>query len=134
VAFRFRSASRIIAACFVLCSPARAETTLIAAATNFADAAGELERDFEGRTPHRLTMTFGSTGKLYAQIRAGAPFDAFVSADQERPRKLEAAGATVRGSRFTYAVGQLTLWTPDDHFSARNLMAALQAPKVRALK
>ena len=67
---------------------------------------------FEQESGHRVTLIFGSTGKLFAQIGNGAPFDAFFAADAERPRLLENAGLAVPGSRFTYAVGKLALWSP----------------------
>ena len=107
---------------------ARADTALVAAASNFADAATELVDAFETSTPHRLTITLGSTGKLYAQIRAGAPFDVFLAADQERPLKLVDGGLAVPTSRFTYAVGQLSLWSANKNFAASKLQQALTSP------
>lgn len=82
-------------------------------AANAAEAAEALAADFEQRTGHRVTVTVGSTGKLYAQILHGAPFDVFLAADQERPRLLVERGIAVDGSRLTYAVGRLVLWSPD---------------------
>lgn len=89
------------------------DEALIAVATNFSEVMGQLEDDFEVSSGHDVEMVAGSSGKLYAQIRNGAPFDVFLSADQERPRLLENAGDAVKGSRFTYAIGKLTLWSPD---------------------
>jgi molybdate transport system substrate-binding protein len=86
---------------------------LIAVAANFSEVMEKLEADFEQATGHQLTITLGSTGKLYAQIRAGAPFDVMLAADQERPKLLEEHGHAVPGSRFTYAIGRITLWSPD---------------------
>jgi molybdate transport system substrate-binding protein len=83
-------------------------------ASNFAGAFGELESEFESETGHRLLPSFGSTGKLYAQIEHGAPFEVFLAADAERPRRLEQTGRTVSGTRFTYAVGRLVLWSARD--------------------
>src|SRR5690606_17187656 len=71
---------------------------------------------FEAETAHRVRITTGSTGKHYAQIRNGAPFDAFFAADAERPRLLEDAGVGVPGSRFTYAIGRLALWSPRSEY------------------
>ncbi|MDZ7642956.1 MAG: molybdate ABC transporter substrate-binding protein [Woeseiaceae bacterium] len=88
-------------------------TATVAVATNFHRAAGELELMFEAATGHELTLVSGSTGKLYAQIENGAPFDVLLAADVERPRRLEAADHAVRGTRFVYATGQLSLWSPD---------------------
>lgn len=90
----------------------RAEDVRVAVAANFADTLRELGKAFEARTPHRLVVSVGSTGKLYAQILHGAPFDLFLAADAKRPRLLEEAGGGVRGTRATYAVGRLVLWVP----------------------
>ena len=92
---------------------ASAEEALIATAANFAQALAGVERAFEGAGDHRLRVAVGSTGKLYAQILHGAPFDILLAADQERPILLERAGLAVGGSRRTYAVGRLTLWSAD---------------------
>ncbi len=67
---------------------------------------------FERESGHRVVVIAGSTGKLYAQIRHGAPFDVFFAADSRRPALLEQEGVAVRGSRFTYALGRLVLWSP----------------------
>ncbi len=75
--------------------------------------AKRLQADFEQASDHTLDFVAGSTGKLYAQIINGAPFDVLLAADQERPRRLEDAGLAVRGSRQTYAAGRLVLWSPD---------------------
>lgn len=72
----------------------------------------EIEGAFEAQTNHRLMVSYASTGKHYAQIVNGAPFDVFLAADLERPRRLEAKGLAVAGSRFTYALGKLVLWSP----------------------
>jgi len=93
--------------------PSRAAEALVAVAANFADAAGTLKAEFEADTPHALTLTTGATGKLYAQVRTGAPYDVLLAADRKRPAKLAEAGEIVPGSRFTYAVGRLSLWSHD---------------------
>ncbi|MFP4616263.1 MAG: molybdate ABC transporter substrate-binding protein [Thiohalorhabdus sp.] len=85
----------------------------MAVAANFNAAIQALEPRFEEATGHDLRISTGSTGKLFAQIRNGAPFDAFLAADARRPRLLEEAGTAVDDSRFTYAVGRLALWSPD---------------------
>jgi molybdate transport system substrate-binding protein len=92
---------------------ARAETALVAVATNFAEVAETLKPVFEGAGDHTLTLATGSTGTLYAQIANGAPFDVLLAADRARPAKLDSAGLAVAGSRFTYAVGRLLLWSAD---------------------
>lgn len=81
-------------------------------AANFTDTTRDLIRRFEADTGHRVSASFGSTGKLYAQIRNGAPFDVFMAADARRPELIEQAGAGVPGSRMTYARGRLALWSP----------------------
>jgi molybdate transport system substrate-binding protein len=89
-----------------------AEQMRVAVASNFADALEAIARRFESASQHRVTLSAGSTGKLYAQIRNGAPFDALFGADVRRPQLLEQEGVAVPGSRFTYAVGRLVLWSP----------------------
>lgn len=96
----------------VACSaPARAAETRIAVAANFAEPAQEIAARFEATTGHRAVLSFASSGQFFAQIANGAPFDVFLSADAERPIKVEADGLSVRGSRFTYATGRLVLWS-----------------------
>ncbi len=89
------------------------DTATVAVASNFRGVAAELARDFESGSPHRLRLVGGSTGKLYAQIVNGAPFDVFLAADEWRPRRLEDEGLAVAGSGFTYATGRLCLWSAD---------------------
>ncbi|MCG8371525.1 MAG: molybdate ABC transporter substrate-binding protein, partial [Proteobacteria bacterium] len=94
------------------CSPAPGGEPLRAAvASNFAGAFDALADDFSVRTGIEIERSYGSTGKLYAQIRNGAPFDVFLAADVERPSLLEASGRAETGSRFTYAVGRLAVWS-----------------------
>ncbi len=89
---------------------AAAEDALIAVATNFAGTAHVLEEQFESESLHRISLVTGSSGKLYAQILNGAPFAAFLSADQLRPARLVQDGFAVAGTGFTYARGKLALW------------------------
>ena len=70
-----------------------------------------LAADFEKATGHKAVLASGATGKFYAQIQSGAPFDVFLAADDETPARLDKEGATVPGSRFTYATGKLVLWS-----------------------
>jgi len=84
----------------------------VAVAGNFRDAARVITKRFEKETGHRVILTFGSTGKHYAQIRNGAPFDIFLAADIRRPELLEKEGYVLEGSRFTYAMGRVVLWSP----------------------
>lgn len=98
---------------FLVLEPAtaRADDILIAVAANFAEPMKKIAAGFEKSSGHKLALSFGSTGKLYAQIKAGAPFVALLAADEETPNKLEQEGAAVRGSRFTYSIGRLALWS-----------------------
>lgn len=100
-------------ALFMIAGLATAGEVRLAIAANFHDTAEHLAAQFEGTTGHSTRISYGSTGKLYAQIRHGAPFDAFLAADQARPQRVEQDGLGVPGSRFTYAVGKLVLWSPD---------------------
>jgi len=84
-----------------------------------------IARRFEAVSGHEVTLIPGSTGKLHAQIVNGAPFDLFLAADTERPSRLEQLGVAVRGTRFTYALGRLVLWSPDpDLVDARGAVLA----------
>lgn len=94
------------------CAAARAESVHLAVAANFAAPARELAARFARESGHDAVLSVGSTGKFYAQIRSGAPFDVFLSADDATPARLEKDGAGVRGSRFAYALGRLVLWSP----------------------
>lgn len=88
-----------------------AETMRIAVAANFTDASTKLVSLFEEKSGHRVKVSYGSTGKLYAQIKHGAPFDIFLAADEERPKRLVDEGDAIANSRFTYARGRLVLWS-----------------------
>ena len=88
----------------------------VAVASNFSQAIRLISERFEEATGHEVVLSFGSTGKNYAQIRNGAPFHVFLAADTERPMRLEKEGLAEPGSRFTYAVGSLVLWSPRPGF------------------
>ena len=83
----------------------------VAVAANFIAPMQRIAADFGKATGHQAKLAFGSTGKFYAQIRNGAPFDVLLAADDETPARLEKEGAAVAGSRFTYAIGRLALWS-----------------------
>jgi len=106
-----------LAVVLVLCScsapPEDAREVRVAVATNFAEVMEELAERFEAASGHEVLVSAASSGAHYAQIRNGAPFDVFLSADRERPELLEREGAAIAGTRFTYAVGRLALWSPD---------------------
>ena len=95
----------------LMVGPVRAETALISVASNFSGAFEELEQVFEMESGHLIETVFGSSGRFFAQINNGAPFHAFLSADQEKPDALQKAGLVVEESRFTYALGKLVLWS-----------------------
>ncbi len=127
------AAAVVFLAAVALAPAARAGSALIAVASNFSGPIDQLKPVFERRTGHRLRVTFGSSGKLYAQIVAGAPFDAFLSADQPRPARLVADGQALAESRFTYATGKLTLWSADETHPGDTLRAALTAGRTKTI-
>ena len=108
---------------------ARAETALIAVATNFRPAAEALAEAFATETDHEIRLTAGATGKLAAQIAHGAPFDLFLSADAETPERLAAAGHALAETRVTYATGGLLLWSADASRDLTDPKAALAAAR-----
>ncbi len=95
---------------------AAADEIRVAVATNFSETLAAVVALFEEATEHTVLVSAGSTGNHYAQIRNGAPFDAFFAADAERPRLLEQDGMAIAGTRFRYAVGRLALWSPRPGF------------------
>ncbi len=97
---------------FCAANLAWADDISIAVAANFTDATRNIVSLFQKATGHTVKVSFGSTGKLYSQIEHGAPFGVFLAADSKRPKKAEAEGLAVEGSRFTYAIGKLALWSP----------------------
>lgn len=92
-----------------------ADQALVAVAANFIPPFREIAIEFETTTSHTLRVAAGSSGNFYAQIKNGAPFDVFFSADAERPKLLEDEGLGVKESRFTYAIGRLVLWSPNEN-------------------
>ncbi|WP_165671591.1 molybdate ABC transporter substrate-binding protein [Metapseudomonas otitidis] len=90
---------------------ALAQDVQVAVAANFTAPIQAIAKDFQQDTGHKLVIATGATGQFYAQIHNGAPFEVFLSADDSTPAKLEQEGATVLGSRFTYAIGTLALWS-----------------------
>ena len=97
----------------VAVTPASAEQVLVAVAANFASPFHEVAMEFEESTGHYVRVAAGSSGHFFSQIKNGAPFDVFFSADMERPKLLEEEGLGVKDTRFTYAVGRLVLWSPN---------------------
>lgn len=93
-----------------------ADEIRVAVASNFTGAIKALSKTFEEKTEHKVILIFGATGRHYAQIINGAPFDAFFAADSKRPELLEKEGLIIPNSRFTYALGKLVLWSPKDKY------------------
>ncbi len=91
--------------------PARAEAIHVAVAANFAEPMKRIKAQFEKGSQHTVLTSVGATGTFYAQIKSGAPFQVLLSADDETPVRLEKEGHAVAGSRFTYAIGKLALWS-----------------------
>ncbi|WP_207061833.1 molybdate ABC transporter substrate-binding protein [Motiliproteus sp. SC1-56] len=98
------------------------EPLQVAVASNFKRAFTAIASRFEAEYGHPVVATYGATGKHYAQILQGAPFDLFLAADTERPRQLERAGIALSGSRITYAEGRLALWGPNAHGESALMM------------
>ena len=92
---------------------ARGAEVVVAVAANFVPPFNEIAAEFQKATGHVAQSSSGSSGRFYTQIKNDAPFEIFFSADDERPKLLEDEGLGVKGSRFTYAVGRLVLWSPD---------------------
>ena len=106
--------SQVIAfAALMWCGLSAAAEAQIAVAANFAEPIKAVAAVLQKTTGHTLKITLGSTGKLYASIKNGAPFDVLLAADTKTPAQLQADGMTQPGSRFTYATGKLVLWSAD---------------------
>jgi molybdate transport system substrate-binding protein len=88
-----------------------AADTQVAVAANFTEPAKEIAQAFTKATGHHAVLSFGSSGQFYAQMAHGAPYEIFLSADADRPKKAEQDGLGVPGTRFTYAVGRLVLYS-----------------------
>ena len=106
-----RGLAAIALAAFAL--SAHADEVQVAVAANFSAAAQKIAAQFEKDTGHTVKLSFGATGKFYAQIEAGAPFDVLLAADHATPAKLVAEGKGVPATLHTYAIGKLVLWSAD---------------------
>ena len=100
-----------LAASLAMAFSVHAGEVSVAVAANFTAPMQKIANLFEQDTGHKATLAFGSTGRFYAQIKNGAPFDLLLSADDETPAKLAREGLAVDASRFTYAIGKLALWS-----------------------
>jgi molybdate transport system substrate-binding protein len=90
---------------------ATAAETQVAVAANFTEPAKEIAAAFKAASGHTATLSFGASGQFYAQMSHGAPYEVFLSADADRPLKAEQDGLGVTGTRFTYAIGRLVLYS-----------------------
>ncbi|MGZ9668092.1 molybdate ABC transporter substrate-binding protein [Pseudomonas sp. GNP014] len=94
----------------------QADEVQVAVAANFTAPIQAIAADFEKDTGHKLVAAYGATGQFYTQIKNGAPFEVFLSADDTTAEKLEKEGDSVKGSRFTYAIGTLALWSAKEGY------------------
>ena len=106
-----RLLSNLLASLFLVVVPAHADEISVAVAANFTAPMKLIAAEFERDSGHKLVTSFGSTGKFYAQIKNGAPFEVLLTADDETPDKLMKEGAAVSGSAFTYAIVKLVVWS-----------------------
>ncbi len=112
----------------LLCAPVGAETVTVAVASNFSGTARDIAKAFEADTKHNVRLSTGSSGKLYAQIINGAPFDVFLSADQNRPLRLEEEGFASHGDTRPYAIGRLVIWSSEPGLDIDDCKALLASP------
>jgi molybdate transport system substrate-binding protein len=108
-----RAACLLALALAAVARAARADELQVAVAANFAAPAQKIAAAFEHDTGHAVKLSIGATGKFYAQIEAGAPFDVLLAADQATPRRLVAERKAVADTERTYAIGKLVLWSAD---------------------
>ena len=106
-----RLSGLIAVVCALNVAPAAAATVQIAVASNFMEPAKEIAATFTAQTGHQANLSFAPSGQIYVQLTHGAPFEIFLSADKERPQQTEKDGFSVNGTRFTYAVGRLVLYS-----------------------
>ncbi|MDO7896163.1 molybdate ABC transporter substrate-binding protein [Pseudomonas citrulli] len=101
---------------FLAVGTVQADEVQVAVAANFTAPIQAIAADFEKDTGHKLVAAYGATGQFYTQIKNGAPFEVFLAADDTTPAKLDSEGDTIKGSRFTYAIGTLALWSAKDGY------------------
>jgi molybdate transport system substrate-binding protein len=102
--------------CGILSVNLQAGDVKVAVSSNFATTLEKISEAFTKETGHKLVISSGATGKIYAQIREGAPFEVLLSADQTTPMKLITDNLAVEETQFTFAVGRLVLWSLKDKF------------------
>ena len=114
---RFARLGAMLTALFSLTAQgAWAAQTTVAVAANFTDAAKEIAAAYKAKTGNDAVLSFGASGQFYTQITQGAPFEVFLSADDERPKRAVTDGYGVEGTTFTYAIGKLVLWSKQPGF------------------
>ena len=126
----------ILTVCCLLlvCRVASAQSLTVAAASDLQSALPEIVSRFEKETGQQVRLAFGSSGNFFTQIQNGAPFDVFLSADIDYPRRLEASGEAERGSVYRYAIGRVVLWTrKDSGIDVRGGLAVLADARVRRI-
>jgi len=102
---------------FTFTLSAEAKPVHVAVAANFSKTMQTLVTEFEKTSDFQIALSFGSSGKFYAQIKQGAPYELFFSADQVKPEALQKDGLVMAGSRFTYAIGRLAVWSARPDFA-----------------
>ena len=117
--------------CFLAVTPALAEQALVAVAANFVPPFREVAMEFEKVTGHTLQVASGSSGAFFTQIKNGAPFDVFCSADLAYPRKLADEGFALPDSEFVYAIGHIVAWVPSSSPIQLTGADALRDPSIR---
>jgi molybdate transport system substrate-binding protein len=118
----------LITSLFCMSNVATSAEITVAVASNFANTMRDLKQVFELRSSHRVNLVVGSTGRHYIQIKQGAPFDIFFAADDYRPAILEDEGYAIAGSRFSYAIGRLVLWSPKPDLITDNIQDLRKTP------
>ena len=108
-----------------------ADNIYIGVASNFFGPIEIIKEDFQNQTSHNIIVTSGSSGSLYSQITNGAPLDIFLSGDQKLPKMLENNSKGVAGTRFTYAKGQLQLWTNNKKLLHQKFPAVLNSTIIK---
>ncbi|MGB8516639.1 MAG: molybdate ABC transporter substrate-binding protein [Gallionella sp.] len=118
--------------CCLLISNTRAETLTVAAAADLSYCLPELAKTFQALNPgSEIKTVFGASGSLFAQIKNGAPYDVFMSADMQYPGELANAGAADKSSLMSYATGHLVLWTANPNINLDNGLAGLKQQGIR---
>ena len=107
-------ASLLLLGVFTAEGSAAADELRVAAASDLQFALRDLSVQFQKKTGHTVSITYGSSGNFYSQIENGAPFDLFFSADIEYPRKLESVGLAEPRTLYKYALGRIVIWIPGD--------------------